>query len=115
MCQDLAFNGEPNIASKALFCLRLLIGLLGLDGLQSHKQQLNKLLDGLLKLSDKLLDETNHSMMANVLLCLAELATVLKLKILGSLQKLLPTLLKASSNARQTGDDRSVRQLITYI
>jgi hypothetical protein len=33
---------------------------------------------------------------------------VLKLKILSSLQKLVPTLLKASSNARKEGDDRSV-------
>jgi hypothetical protein len=108
VCQDLAFNAEPTIACKALFCLRLLIGLLGSDGLQSHQKQLNNLLEGLLKLSHKLLDETNHSMMANVLLCLAELATVLKLKILSSLQKLVPTLLKASSNSRKEGDDRSV-------
>lgn len=112
VCQHLAFKGESNIACKALFCLRLLIGLLGSDGLQSHQQQLNSLLNGLLRLSHKLLDETNHAMMANALLCLAELATVLKLKILRSLQELVPMLLTVSKNARKKGDDRSVSGFI---
>jgi hypothetical protein len=94
--------------------MRLLVGLLGAESLESQKTKLKSLLEDLLKLSSSLIGKNEHPVMANIFLCLAELATALKLQVLGSLQNLTSVLLDCAKSARTPGEGQSVRPLMEY-
>ncbi|XP_059477980.1 HEAT repeat-containing protein 1 [Neocloeon triangulifer] len=99
VCQSLAHNCDATIASKALFCLRLLVGLLG--SADSTTDNLSRVLTSLLGLLAKVVGGPDHPVTANLLLCLAELVHVLRVHMLKALQELLPATLKAARSAAE--------------
>ncbi|CAB3368383.1 Hypothetical predicted protein [Cloeon dipterum] len=107
VCQELVTHADSSIACKSLFCLRLLISLIGSENLTSQLDILKKLLLTLINLAKKISSKADYPVMANLLLCLAEMTVVVKVHMLNVLPTLIPLTLETAKQARELEEDQS--------